>query len=240
MSHDHHHGHDHDHGHSHGHGHVHGHGHSHGLVGPSIRRSREGLRAVGLALLVLALTAALQTVVFALAGSVALLADLIHNFGDAATAIPLGIAFALRSVRAERIAGLLVVLAILASALVAGYEAVMRLVEPQDVTHLWAVAAAGLVGFGGNMLAAVIRTRGGRRTGSAALEADGAHARADAYVSLAVVASAALVAVGLRWADPVIGLLITAVILRITWESWRTVRAWDPGPEAAPLERAGS
>ena len=200
------------------------HGHSHGLVDASIKRSRAGVRAVLLALLVLGITAAVQTLVFALSGSVALMADLIHNAGDAATAIPLGIAFALRSARAERWAGLAVVLAIFASACVAGYEAIHRLIEPADVGHLGALAIAGVAGFAGNWIAAVIRSRAGRRLDSPALVADGAHARADAYVSLAVVASAAVVALGLPVADPLIGLAITAVILRITWESWRTVR----------------
>jgi cation diffusion facilitator family transporter len=203
------------------------HGHSHGLVHESVKRSREGLKAVGLALLVLGITALAQAGVFVATGSVALLADLIHNAGDAATAIPLGIAFALRSARAERWAGLAVVLAIFASACVAGYEAVARLIDPRDVEHLGALAAAGALGFAGNWLAAIVRTRAGRRLGSPALVADGAHARADAYVSLAVVASAAFVALGLQSADPVIGLAITLVILRITWQSWRTVRGHD-------------
>jgi cation diffusion facilitator family transporter len=200
------------------------HGHSHGLVDQSIKRSRAGVHAVVLALLVLGLTAAAQAVVFALSGSVALLADLIHNAGDAATAIPLGIAFALRSARAERWAGLAVVFAIFVSACVAGFEAVHRLIEPADVTHLGALAAAGAIGFAGNCLAALIRTRAGRRLDSPALIADGDHARADAYVSLAVVASAAVVALGAGIADPLIGLAITLVILRITWHSWQTVR----------------
>jgi cation diffusion facilitator family transporter len=201
-----------------------GHAHSHGLVHDSIKRSRAGVRAVVLALVVLGLTAAAQAVIYVASGSVALLADLIHNAGDAATAIPLGIAFALRSARAERWAGLAVVLAIFASACVAGYEAIHRLIEPADVGHLGALAIAGAAGFAGNWIAAVIRSRAGRRLDSPALVADGAHARADAYVSLAVVASAAVVALGLPVADPLIGLAITAVILRITWESWRTVR----------------
>jgi cation diffusion facilitator family transporter len=204
--------------------HAHGHEHSHGLVHDSIKRSRAGLQAVGLALLVLGLTALAQMVVFVASGSVALLADLIHNAGDAATAIPLGIAFALRSVRAERVAGLAVVFAILASACVAGYEAVARLVDPREVEQLGALAAAGALGFAGNWIAALIRTRAGHRLASPALVADGAHARADAYVSLAVVVSAGAVAVGLDAADPVIGLGITLAILRITWDSWRTVR----------------
>ena len=214
------HGHPHDHGHRHGHPH----GHSHGLVDESIKRSREGLRAVGLALLILGAAAIAQTIVFVASGSVALLADLIHNFGDAATAIPLGIAFALRSARAERLAGLAVVVAIFVSACVAGYEAIDRLINPQDVHQLGALAAAGVIGFAGNWLAAIIRTRAGHRLDSPALIADGAHARADAYVSLAVIASAIVVAIGIPIADPLIGLAITVVILRITWDSWRTVR----------------
>ena len=222
---------------AHGHDHHHdehdadrhdAHGHSHGLVDESIKRSRAGLRAVTLALLVLGLTAVAQTTVYVLSGSVALLADLIHNAGDAAAAIPLGIAFALRSARAERWAGLAVVLAIFVSAGVAGYEAVHRLIEPADVGHLGALAGAGAVGFAGNWIAALIRTRAGRRLDSPALIADGAHARADAYVSLAVIASAAVVALGVPIADPLIGLAITLVILRITWDSWHTVRGLEP------------
>src|SRR5918992_2342987 len=175
---------------AHAHAHSHGHPHSHGLVDASIKRSRAGLRAVALALLILGLTAIAQAIVFAASGSVALLADLTHNAGDAATAIPLGIAFALRSAAAERLAGLAVVLAILASACVAGYEAVDRLIDPREIQHLGPLAAAGALGFAGNWIAAIIRGRAGRRLDSPALVADGAHARADAYVSLAVVASA--------------------------------------------------
>jgi cation diffusion facilitator family transporter len=207
--------------------HTHDHGHSHGLVHASIKRSRAGLRAVALALLVLGITALAQTLIFVATGSVALLADLIHNFGDAATAIPLGIAFALRSARAERWAGLAVVLAIFASACVAGYEAIDRLIDPRDVDHLGALAAAGVVGFAGNWIAALIRTRAGLHLDSPALVADGAHARADAYVSLSVIASALALAAGFQVADPLIGLAITVVILRITVGSWRTVRAGD-------------
>jgi cation diffusion facilitator family transporter len=225
--HDHPHDHDHPHEHRHGHGHGHGghaHGHSHGLVDPSIKRSREGLRAVSISLVVLSLTAALQAAVFVASGSVALLADLIHNIGDAATAIPLGIAFLMRSELAEKRAGLFVVLAIFVSACVAGYEAVLRLIDPHRPDHLVALALAGAVGFIGNMIAAQIRSRAGQRLDSPALVADGAHARADAYVSLAVVASAAAVAAGAQVADPLIGLAITVVILRITVQSWQTVR----------------
>ena len=213
-----------DHAHDHHHHEHAGHGHLHGLVDPSIKRSREGIRAVAWALGVLGAAAVAQALIFALSGSVALLADLIHNFGDALTAVPLGIAFLLRSQRAERLAGLAVVAAIFISACVAAVEAVDRLVNPHAPDHLLALAAAGAVGYLGNWIAAQIRTRAGRRLDSPALIADGAHARADAYVSLGVVASAIVVALGLPIADPLIGLAITLVILRITWDSWNTVR----------------
>jgi len=201
-----------------------GHGHSHGLVHHSIKRSREGIRAVLLSLAVLGVAAIAQTVIFVASGSLALLADLIHNFGDALTAIPVGIAFALRSEVAERRAGLFVVAAIFISACVAAVEAVQRLIDPTTPTHLWALALAGAIGYAANFVAAQIRTRAGQRLDSPALIADGAHARADAYVSLAVIASAAVIALGLPIADPIIGLAITGVILRITWQSWTTVR----------------
>lgn len=203
------------------------HAHSHGLVDDSIKRSREGVRAVLIALAVLGAAAIAQTVIFVLSGSVALLADLVHNFGDALTAIPLSIAFLLRSERAERGAGLFVVGAIFISACVAGIESVDRLIHPSPPSHLWLLALAGAAGYAGNHLAAVVRTRAGKRLDSPALIADGNHARADAYVSLAVVASAATVALGAPVADPLIGLAITLVILRITWQSWRTVRGLD-------------
>src|SRR2546425_11906129 len=140
------HGHQHDHD-DHLHGHTRSHGHSHGLVDRSIVRSRDGIRTVSISLAVLGLTAGLQAAIFALSGSVALLADLIHNFGDALTAVPLGIAFLLRSERAERIAGLFVVAAIFISACVAGVEAMLRLIHPNPPDHLTAVAAAGAVGY---------------------------------------------------------------------------------------------
>ncbi len=190
----------------------------------SIKRSREGIRAVLLSLAVLGAAAAAQAAIFAVTDSIALLADLVHNVGDALTAVPLGIAFAMGSVVAERRAGLFVVAAIFISACVAGLEAVQRLIHPSTPDHLGAVAAAGAIGYLANFAAGAIRTRAGRRLASPALVADGHHARADAYVSLAVVASAAAVAVGVPVADPLIGLGITAVILRITWQSWRTVR----------------
>jgi cation diffusion facilitator family transporter len=229
------HAHDHDHGrrlahgrdHHDGHGRDLGHDHSHGLVHESVKRSREGIRVVLTALAILGAAAVAQTLIFALSGSVALLADLIHNFGDALTAVPIGVAFLLRSERAERGAGLLVVAAIFISACVAAVEAVIRLIHPTPPTHLWAMAFAGAVGYLGNYIAAQVRTRAGERLNSPALIADGHHARADAYVSLAVIASAAVVAIGLPVVDPLIGLAITAVILRITWQSWWTVRGHD-------------
>ncbi len=209
--------------HDHEDDHDHGHGHSHGLVDRSIVESRDGVRTVSISLAVLTAAAAIQTLIFVATGSVALLADLIHNYGDGLTAIPLGIAFYLRSARGERWAGLGVVAAILISALVALYETIQRLVHPQHLSHLWVLAAAGVVGFIGNEIAARVRLRGGKRLDSPALIADGNHARIDAFVSLGVVASAAVVALGATIADPLIGLAITAVILKITWDSWQTI-----------------
>jgi cation diffusion facilitator family transporter len=211
----------------HDHNHDGTHGHSHGLIDESIKRSRDGIRVVSMSLAILALTAAAQTIVFLASGSIALLADLIHNFGDALTAVPLGIAFALRSEVAERRAGLAVVAAIFISACVAGVEAVRRLIHPSAPTHLAVLALAGAIGYGGNLIAARIRLSAGRRLDSPALIADGHHAHADAYVSLAVIASAIIVSLGLPRADPLIGLAITLVILRITWRSWETVRGHD-------------
>jgi cation diffusion facilitator family transporter len=204
--------------------HEHGHGHSHGLVDRSIVRSRAGVRAVLISLAVLTIAAVIQVLIFVLSGSVALLADLIHNFGDALTAVPLGIAFVLRSARGERLAGYFVVLVIFVSACVALYESIQRLIHPEDLTHLWALAGAGVAGFIGNEIAAVVRLRAGHRLNSPALVADGYHARTDGFVSLGVIASAGLVALGAEVADPLIGLAITLVILRITWQSWQTVR----------------
>jgi Co/Zn/Cd efflux system component len=216
---------------THGHEHARGGeaGHSHGLVDRSIVRSREGVRTVLISLAVLGVTAGLQAVIYVASGSVALLADLIHNVGDALTAVPLAIAFLLRSARAEQLAGLCVVLAIFVSACVAGYEAVHRLLHPEQLSHLAALALAGVIGFTGNELAARVRLRGGHRLDSPALIADGNHARVDGYVSLSVIASAACVAVGLNRADPLIGLAITVVILKITWDSWRVIRTGSDG-----------
>jgi Co/Zn/Cd efflux system component len=235
AAHDHDHPHQHDNDdHHHDHGHHHddgdeGHGHSHGLIDRSIVRSHEGVKAVAISLAVLGVAALAQTLIFIASGSVALLADLIHNFGDALTAIPLGIAFLLRSFRGEKLAGLAVVAVIFFSACVAFYEALQRLLHPQTLTHLWVLAAAGVIGFIGNEIAAQVRLRAGRRLHSPALIADGNHARVDGFVSLSVIASAALVALGLPRADPLIGLAITLVILKITWDSWRVVSTTEPG-----------
>jgi cation diffusion facilitator family transporter len=204
-----------------GHG---GHGHSHGLIDRSITRSRDGLRTVAISLGVLLATSILQGAIFVATGSVALLADLIHNFGDALTAIPLGIAFVMRSFVAEKRAGYFVVGTIFVSACVAAVTAVDRLIHPQTLHHLPVLAAAGIVGFLGNEIAAEIRLRAGARLHSAALIADGNHARTDGLVSLAVVASSIVVGLGFKLGDPLIGLTITVVILRITWQSFQTIR----------------
>jgi len=179
-------------------------------------------------------TALLQLVVVLLSGSVALLSDTIHNFGDAATAIPLGIAFALTRLgvsrrftfgygRVEDLAGVVIVLIILFSAVVAGYQALERLISPQPVGFLWMVAAASLVGFIGNEAVAVFRIRVGREIGSAALVADGYHARTDGWTSLAVLAGAVGVWLGYPLADPIVGLLIAGAILVIVWQSGKAV-----------------
>jgi len=219
---------------AHTHDHRHGHRHSHGLVDRSIVRSRAGVRTVATSLAILGLTAGAQVAIFTLSGSVALLADLIHNFGDALTAVPLGIAFFLQSFRGEKLAGFAVVLAVFVSACVALYETIRRFVHPQSLTHLWVLAAAGAIGFLGNELAARVRLRGGRRLSSPALIADGNHARIDGFVSLGVVASAIVVALGARIADPIIGLAITIVILKIAADSWRVVSSTEPGQDVAP------
>jgi cation diffusion facilitator family transporter len=218
-----------DHAHDHHHHEHASHGHSHGLVDRSIVRSREGVKAVSLSLGILTVAALAQVAIFTVTDSVALLADLIHNFGDALTAVPLGIAFFLRSARGEKLAGLFVVLVIFVSACVALYETVMRFIEPQELSHLGALAAAGVIGFVGNELAAQVRLRAGRRLSSPALVADGNHARIDGFVSLGVVVSAGAVWLGVEIADPVVGLLITLVILKITWDSWRVVTTTEPG-----------
>ncbi len=219
------------------HDHPHGHGpggHSHGGVSASIRGSQEAMRTLKLSLLILGATAIFQVIVVVLSGSVALLADTVHNAGDALTAIPLAAAFILGRRpatgrltygygRAEDLAGLAVLAVILFSAIYAGYEAVQRLIHPSTPGYLAAVAIAGLVGFAGNEWVAIYRIRSGRRIGSAALVADGYHARVDGFTSLAVVAGAGGVALGYPLTDPIVGLLISVAILRIVWTSAKEI-----------------
>ena len=216
--------------HHHSLGHSHDHGHTHGVVDPSIATTSEGIRAVKISFLILAVTAALQMIVVYLSGSVALLADTIHNIGDATTALPLWLAFSLARRkptrtfnyglgRVEDLAGIVIVLIIFASAVVAFYEAVDRLFHPQPLSNLGWLAAAGLIGFAGNELVAVFRISVGRSINSAALIADGYHARTDGLTSLAVVLGAIGVRLGFPHADPIVGLLITVAILGIVWQS---------------------
>jgi cation diffusion facilitator family transporter len=210
------------------------HEHTHGAVDPSIASSERGIWAVKWSFVALLVTAFLQVVVVFFSGSVALLSDTIHNFGDAATAIPLGIAFALTRLgtsrrftfgygRVEDLAGVVVVLIILFSAVVAGYQAIDRLIHPQPVELLWAVAVASVVGFLGNEAVAIFRIRVGREIESAALVADGYHARTDGWTSLAVLLGAVGVWLGYPLADPIIGLVIAAAILVIVWQSGKAV-----------------
>lgn len=195
-------------------------------VDSALESSQKGIRALWISLVVLAITAALQLAVVVVSGSVALLADTIHNFSDALTAVPLWIAFVLSRRRATRrytygygraedLAGVFIVVAIAASAVVAGYESVRRLVDPQQITNVGWVLAAGIIGFVGNELVAILRINVGREIGSAALVADGLHARTDGFTSLAVVAGALGVMAGFPLADPIVGVVITAVILVI-------------------------
>lgn len=223
--------------HLHAHGHDHGAGspgHTHGVIDATIATTDRGIWAIKWSFVILALTAALQVVVVAVSGSVALLADTIHNVADATTAIPLWVAFVLVRWRpsktftyglgrVEDLAGIVIVLIIFFSALVAGYEAVNRMIHPQPVTQLGWLAAAGVIGFLGNEAVAVFRIRVGRQINSAAMIADGYHARTDGLTSLAVVLGAAGVWLGYPMADPIIGLLITVAILGIVWQSARAV-----------------
>jgi cation diffusion facilitator family transporter len=234
----------HDHARSHGHRHGHGgslwsrirhqlvhlatpHGHeAMDKVDSALETSAEGMRTLRQSLSILGLTTVLQALVVALSGSVALLGDTIHNAADALTAVPLGIAFVLgrRAAtrrytygfgRAEDLSGIAIVLTIAASAVLAAYEAVDRLLNPRDLSHLWAVALAAVVGFLGNEWVARYRIRTGRKIGSAALVADGLHARTDGFTSLAVLLGAGGAALGWRAADPIVGLLITGTILMV-------------------------
>ena len=244
-------GHGHDHGTSHDHGTGHGHGgqgprarithvfglHSHSHdngVDEVLQSSAEGIRTLWISLAGLGATALAQAVVVVLSGSVALLGDALHNSADALTAVPLGLAFMLSRRRptrrytygygrAEDLAGLVIVAVIVLSSAAAAFAAVTRLLHPHPVTHLIAVAVAAALGFAGNELVARYRIRTGRRIGSAALVADGLHARTDGFTSLAVLAGAGGVAIGWRWADPVVGLLITVAILAVGWQAAREV-----------------
>ena len=270
--------HDHDHDqHDHPHGHDdarehdhHGHGHSHptgikgffyGLFVPhthdaadsiddALEASTQGVRALKISLLVLLGTTLLQFLIFLISGSVALLADTIHNFSDALTAVPLWIAFILgrRAAtrrytygfgRAEDLAGLFIVVVVALSAVVAAWESINRLFRPQDLHNLWFVVVAGLIGFAGNEIVAIYRIRVGQRIGSAALVADGVHARLDGFTSLAVVLGAIGVILGLPLADPIIGIIISAAIIVLLWGTVRSIgRRLMDGIEPDLVDRA--
>lgn len=226
--------HDHPHGHLHGQVRLGGPGHTHGVVDASITTSKKGIWAIKWSFIILFVTALIQVVVVWLSGSVALLADTIHNFGDAATAVPLWVAFTLSRWkpnkrytygygRAEDLAGVAIVLMITLSAVVAGYEAVQRFLHPQPIGYLWAVVGASIIGFIGNEAAALLRIKVGKEIESAALIADGYHASFDALTSLAVLVGAGGVWLGYPLADPIVGVLITIVIVQIVWQSSRAV-----------------
>lgn len=210
------------------------HTHTHGAIDPSILTTERGIWAIKCSFLGLFATALFQIVVVLLSGSVALLADTIHNFGDAATAVPLWIAFRLARLkpsnrftygygRVEDLAGVAIVIVILFSAVIAGYESVERIFRPQTVGCLWAVIIASIIGFLGNEAVARLRIKVGKEIGSAALIADGYHARVDSFTSLAVLFGAVGVWLGYPLADPVVGLIITGAIFRIVWESGKSV-----------------
>lgn len=250
MTDQHHHAEHHGHGHGHGHGHDGGlptglwgqikhavtpHSHdSTGIVDSTLEASARGMRALWISFAGLTVTALVQLVVVTLSGSVALLGDTLHNFADALTAVPLAIAFLLgrRAAtrrftygfgRSEDLAGLAILLVMAASAVLAAWTAVDRLLHPRDMTALGWVAAAGVVGFLGNEIVARYRITIGREIGSAALVADGLHARTDGFTSLAVLLAAGGSWIGWRWADPVVGLLITLTILSVLWGAGKEV-----------------
>ncbi|OED11872.1 MULTISPECIES: cation diffusion facilitator family transporter [Methanosarcina] len=226
--------HSHDHSHNHSHTHSHKHSHTHGTVDPSILATSKGLWAVKWSFIGLMVTALLQIFIVYMSGSVALLADTIHNFGDASTAIPLAIAFSLARRkpskrfsygygRVEDLAGVIIVFLILFSAIVAGYESVTRFFSPQPIEHLQAVVVAGIIGCVGNELVAQFRMKVGKEIGSAALIADGYHARVDGFTSLAVLIGAAGIWLGYPMIDPLIGMLITVTILKIVFDTSKLV-----------------
>ncbi|UKA62894.1 cation diffusion facilitator family transporter [Arthrobacter sp. FW306-04-A] len=266
---DHAHGHEHDHDHDHEHaGHDHEHEHHGGLKGwlyelfvphthdaadsidDALESSTQGVRALKISLFILLATTVLQFLVVLISGSVALLADTIHNFSDALTAVPLWIAFVLgrRAAtrrynygygRAEDLAGLFIVVVVALSAVVAAWQSIDRLFHPQPLHNLWWVLAAGLIGFAGNEIVAVYRIRVGRQIGSAALVADGVHARIDGFTSLAVVLGAGGVLLGFPLADPIVGLLISATIIVLLWGTVRSVgRRLMDGIEPELLDNA--
>ena len=226
--------HDYPHNHSHSQGAHNSRGHTHGVIDPSITTSERGIWAIKWSFVGLFVTALLQLVVVLFSGSVALLADTIHNFGDAATAIPLWVAFALSRWKPDRrftygygrvedLAGVAIVLTITISAIVAGYVTVQRFLHPQPISYLWAVAGASVLGFLGNEIVAVFRIKVGREIESAALIADGYHARIDGWTSLAVLFGAVGVWLGYPLSDPIVGLLITIAIGQIVWQSGKVV-----------------
>ena len=211
-----------------------GYDHTHGTLDPTLLASEKGIWAVKWSLLILLITTVLQATVVAFTSSVALLADTIHNFGDAATAVPLWVAFAMARKpptkrfsygygRVEDLAGIIIVVIMLVSGVLAAYTSISRLFQPQEIHQLFAVAAASLLGFTGNALVARFRLRVGKEIGSAALIADGYHARIDALTSLGVLLGAVGVWLGYPQADPVVGLVITFVIFRIVWESGKSL-----------------
>ncbi len=239
KEHSHHHG-DHNHHEDHGNhhaqgGHDHdGHGHTHGVIDPTIATTDRGIWAIKWSFVGLMATALFQIVIVVLSGSVGLLADTIHNFGDAATAIPLWIAFLFARMkpskkftfgygRVEDLAGVLIVLTILFSAVVAGYQSVNQLLHPQAVTYLGALVVASIIGFIGNEAVAIFRIKVGKEISSAALIADGYHARVDGWTSLAVLFGALGVWLGYPIADPLVGLFITIAILGIVWQSGKAI-----------------
>ena len=258
------HDHDHDHDHHHGHGHEHQGGvrgylrelfvpHTHNpadSVDDALEASAQGVRALKISLFVLLATTLLQLVVVFLSNSVALLADTVHNFADALTAVPLWIAFVLarRAAsrrypygygRAEDLAGLFIFGVVAASAIVAAWQAIDRLLNPAPVENLGWLMAAGVIGFVGNEAVAIYRIRVGRRIGSAALVADGVHARTDGFTSLAVVIGAIGIALGFPLADPIIGLLISTTIFVLLWGTIRSIgRRLMDGVEPELLDRA--
>ena len=273
RGHSHDHGHDHEghhhHDHSHGHGHTHhGHAHHKGLKGwlfelfvphthdaadsvdDALEASAQGIRALKISLFMLLGTTVLQFLVVLVSGSVALLADTIHNFSDALTAVPLWVAFILgrRAAtrrytygfgRAEDLAGLFIVAVVALSAVLAAWQSVDRLIHPQVLQNLGWVMGAGLIGFAGNEAVAIYRIRIGRRIGSAALVADGVHARMDGFTSLAVVLGAGGVMLGFPLADPIVGLLISAAIIMLLWGTVRSIgRRLMDGIEPELVDRA--